>query len=148
MAGIVDDLRAIVAEGRRIVDTDIGLRPVTVAVRTVTWSGGVVQRGTATNSDLAITPNPRVEGQAGDPAIKISKITPAYSANGGGGYTKAQLAPLDAAGVEWYYVITWADAIERTYQLMRITESGRASRALEYVLELQAFKLSGRRVPY
>jgi hypothetical protein len=148
MSGIVDELRAIVAAGRRIVDSDIGLRPVTVKVRTVTWDGGKVQRGTGTPSDLDITPNPRVEGQAGDPAIKISKITPAYSANGGGGYTKEQLAPLDSAGVETYYVITWADGIERKYQLMRITESGRASRALEYVLELQAFGVSGRRVPF
>jgi hypothetical protein len=148
MAGIVDDLRAIVAEGRRIVDEDIGLRPVTVVVRTVTWSGGVVQRGTATNSDLLLTPNPRVEGQAGDPAVKISKVTPAYAANGGGGYTKEQLAHLDEAGKERFFVLTWADGIERPYQLIRITESGRASRALEYVLELQAYALTGRRVPF
>lgn len=148
MSGIVDELRAIVAEGRRIVDSDIGLRPVTVKIRTRTWSGGEAQFGTPTDSDLPIVPNPRVEGQAGDPAIKISKITPAYSADGGGGYTKAQLAPLDTAGDEWYYVVTWADGIERPYELLRITESGRTSRALEYVLELQAFGLSGRRVPF
>lgn len=72
-----------------------------VTIRRRVWSGSRVGEGSVTNTDLVITPRPRVEDVSGreiagsggtyqDGDIKIHKITPAYS---GGGYTPAQLYP-------------------------------------------------------
>lgn len=50
---VVDDARGLVA--------DLGLRRYTVIVRTRAWSGGKVGFGDPTDTDLTITPAPRVE---------------------------------------------------------------------------------------
>jgi len=53
LGGVVDDLRQMLVE--------FGLRPYTVHVVRVRWSGGEVGRGTpATAVDLALLPTPRV----------------------------------------------------------------------------------------
>lgn len=55
-----DDMVAIADQGRSIAD-DLGLRLHTVVVRTTTWSGTEVGRGTATHADLTLEPPPKVK---------------------------------------------------------------------------------------
>lgn len=54
-----DDLVPVVDETRAIVD-ELGFRPYIVVVRTRTWSGSEPGRGSVTNSDLTLSPKPKV----------------------------------------------------------------------------------------
>lgn len=54
-----DDMIAIADAGRDIA-VDLGLRLHTVIVRTRTWDGDEVGRGTATDVDLVLEPAPKV----------------------------------------------------------------------------------------
>ncbi len=128
-------LRAV-DKARGICDS-LGLRQTSVTVRTRTWSGGRVQNGIATNSDLPIVPRPHVVGESGDPVIELH-LTPAHAK---GGYTPAQLNPVDQAGVEFFYAVTFPDGAERAFMLTRID----TSRPLRYTLHLQS---TDRKVPW
>lgn len=84
-----DSLIPVVDNARQMV-ADSGLRPYTVTIRTRVWSGGKIGTGEATDSDLVISPAPKVERfpvrliassggiyQEGD--LQITKISATYS---------------------------------------------------------------------
>lgn len=88
----------------------LGLRRYAVTVRRRAWSSGRVGEGTTTDTDLTITPAPRVREvsayqifqsngtlRTGD--FTIDKITPRYTAPTTGGYQPSQidLQPTSAA---------------------------------------------------
>ena len=70
----------------------LDIRPYTVTVRTRTWSGGVVQKGTPTDQDLELTPPPKVVEEGRDvrvdhaPRLVTNSADAAvqYAAAGGG----------------------------------------------------------------
>ena len=87
------DMEAIADAGRGIAD-DLGLRLHTVVVRTRTWLGGEVGRGTPKDVDLTLSPPPKVRSptpreMAGSPGVyqEGDRIVDKISAT----YTMAQL---------------------------------------------------------
>ncbi len=110
----------------------LDIRTNRVTVRTRTWSGGRLKLGTATDSDLELSPHFPVrylsshevsssagEYEVGD--IFVNHITPSNGA--GVGFTPAQLKPVVTANnVEIIYLITGEHAGEyglvelRTYR--------------------------------
>jgi hypothetical protein len=130
-----DDVLPLVNMGRQIVD-DLGLRTTTVALRTRTWSSGVVGRGTTTDVDVEITPRPKVE-RRGDLDLLVGPITPAFSL---GGYTVEQLNGVDTAGVERLFVVTGPSNVNRLYVLHRIE----AEEPFRYMLWLSLFDHTAR----
>lgn len=127
-----DDVLPIINAGWQTVQ-DLGFAPATVTVRTVTWSSGKVGTGTATVSDLLITPNPLVT-EKGDRTLLVGPIQPPHD---GGGYTIAQLRPTTSAGVEYYYVITGENGTHN-YSLTGIDSSSPEGLFVEYMLNLSA----------
>lgn len=103
-----DDLQPVVDDARQLVD-DLGLRAFTVVVRTVTWSGGRPGSGTASNSDLTLSPKPRVR----PPSPRYTFLEPGRFEDGdrvvdriSRDYTEAQLdGGAMAAGVELVWLI-------------------------------------------
>lgn len=125
-----DDVLPIISAGWGLVE-DFGFAPYTVTVRTRTWSGGTVQLGTATVSDLVLSPNPQVE-ENGDAILKVYGITPSHA---GGGYTYAQLRPSESAGAEYYYSVSGPNGTH-LYSLDSIDTS--ETFGAEYTLTLRA----------
>lgn len=115
--------------GVRAVVSALGLRTSRVVVRTVTWSGGSTKLGTATTSDLVITPDPKVTETDNGQGLIVQYITPAHD---GGGYTVAQLRPSDAAGTESFYLVT-GDNGTYPYALVDIDSTA----PLHYTLRLR-----------
>lgn len=131
-----DDVLPIINAGWQTVQ-DLGFAPYTVTVRTRTWSGGEVGLGDPTDSDLLLAPNPLVEEQgrlAASDSIRVGPIQPVHD---GGGYTVAQLRPSDAAGVEYYYIVTGANGTHN-YSLDRLDSTSPEGLFVEYMLTLQA----------
>ena len=108
MSTLRDDLIPVFDEGRQIVD-DLGLRQQTVVVRTRVWDGGEVGLGTATDTDLTLSPTPKVtrlslrvvagsggKYQMGD--RRVGKISATYTAEQLGGGSVA-------AGTELLWLI-------------------------------------------
>lgn len=119
----------------------VDIYTTSVTIRTRTNSGGRVgAEGVKTDSDLVITPRPKVRevsqreiagsgGRyvAGD--VKVGPITPAHS---GGGYTEAQLAPTAGTnGVQVIYVL--AGGVAGEYLRVDL----QTDRALSYFLVLR-----------
>ena len=102
-----------------------------VTVRSRAWSGGEIGLGTATVTDLAIPPRPRVEERT-DKQLFVGPIVPS---NPKGGYTVAQLRPDDVAGTEYFYLVTGANGA-RAYVLTDID----TSRAFTYYLTLTSLE--------
>lgn len=86
-----DDLISSVDDARSII-SDLGLRRHTVVVRTRVWSGGELGRGTATDTDLTLSPVPKVErvplrlvtasgGKYQDGDRRVAKISATYTAD-------------------------------------------------------------------
>jgi hypothetical protein len=126
-----DDLEPVVDELRGLAN-DLGFRPYTVTVRTRTWSGGAVGRGSATVSDRVLSPVPKVQDvparlvvgpggkyETGDRIVrKVSRS-----------YTLSQLgASALNAGVE----VEWLIDSDR-YRLVSEPEK----RSLEWVVHLR-----------
>lgn len=120
MSARTSALKAVDVARTVLSKSTIDLRPYTLTVRTRTWSG---DRGTSTpvDSDLAITPRPKVEqvstreiassgGRYLQGDMHVSQITPQYA---GGGYTPTQLKP-DAPDdrTEVLYLLTGPDGGE------------------------------------
>lgn len=124
-----DNLLKVISNGWAIAQSK-GVTQYTITIRTRTWSGGKVQLGTATDSNLAITPNPWVEEQSAGKQLLLSGITPS---DGTIGYTPSQLNPSLSAGVESYWVVTGPNGTHN-YQLTNIDTAD----AFEYKLVLDA----------
>ena len=97
---VVDDARALVA--------GLGLRRYTVIVRTRVWSGGKIGSGDATDTDLEVTPAPKVERlpvrlvassggiyEEGD--LLVSKISASY--------VEADLVAAPTGGTEILWIL-------------------------------------------
>jgi len=54
-----DELQPVVDDGRQLA-ADLGLRPRALIVRSRVWSGGKLGSGTATDTDLTISPPPKM----------------------------------------------------------------------------------------
>jgi hypothetical protein len=126
-----DDVLPIINAGWQTVQ-DLGFAPATVTVRTATWSSGEVGTGTATYSDLLLSPNPLVEEKDEGRKLVVGPIQPSHS---GGGYTFAQLRPTMSAGQEFYYVITGVNGTHN-YELMSIDSTSPSGLFVEYMLNL------------
>lgn len=107
-----DDVIPVVDDARQLID-DLGLRLDTVQTRRRSWSGGQPGSGTATNTDVAITPKPRVKDvperwihNAPGRYERGDKMVTRISAT----YTRAQLTGGTlAAGEEFVWLI---DSVE------------------------------------
>ncbi len=115
---LVSDIIGDIDEIRASIPTDIGVRSVTLIVRTIAFTGDFLTGGTAASTDKAIT-NPsgsrykvRVVstkdivasgGKYQQGALRVGPITPPYP---GGGFTKNDLIPASAANLEVHYGIT------------------------------------------
>lgn len=136
-----DDVLPIISAGWGIVD-DLGFSPYTVKVRTKTWSIAI-GNGTATNSDLTISPNPPVKEENAGQSLTVGPIIPSHA---GGGYTPQQINPvayLPATNktVQVFYVVTGPDGVERGYKATDIDTSD----PVEYTLKLIALD---RAIPF
>lgn len=124
--------------------TGFDLRTTTVTIRTRTWTGGEdgaeVGVGSCTDSDVTLTPRPKVK-ELGDTEVEIGPITPSHSS---GGYTVAQLNPDLSAlpGTEVLWVLVGANGT-RYYQLTDII----TTKSFRYMCRLKAINDSGRLVP-
>jgi len=114
MATLREDFLPVVDDARAIVD-GYGLRTHGLTIRTRTWLSGTPGDGSYADSDLVITPRPKIrEATMREVAASgglmdvgdfiVTKITPAYA---GGGYTRDQLQPtVRGAAVEHIYIVT------------------------------------------
>ena len=118
-----------VADRARAIAPALGFRPVRVVIRTRTWSSGVVRLGEVTETDLELSPRPRVR-TAGLRSVIVGPITPEYS---GGGYEPDQLLAPDTAGSEQVWVLTGPDNVERSYRVSSVE----SRKALGYTLTLE-----------
>ena len=116
---------------------ELGLRPRTTKTRQVTWSGGKLGVGTATNVEVTLSPTPKVREpparlifdapgkyESGD--ILVSRITRDYTEDQLTGGTLA-------AGVEWFWVVD-----DRLYRLVGAPEL----RTFEWRVQLR--RITGR----
>lgn len=119
-----------------------------MVIRTRTWTGGEdgaeVGVGTYTDSDVTLSPRPKVV-ERGDTEVEVGPITPSYSTPTSGGYTIAQLNPDLSAlpGTEVFWVLTGANGT-RYYALTDIV----TTKSFRYTCRLKAIRDSGRQVPY
>ena len=127
---VVDTIRGLAGPAT------LDIRLYTVTLRTRTWSGGVVQKGTPTDADLSLSPPPKVV-ESGREAL-VGPITPKYL---GGGYAPAELNPRDKAGVEFFYLLTGPDGVARAFSLVDFD----TSRPFSIMLRLVALD---RKVPF
>ena len=113
-----DDLLPVFDDVRQLIQ-DFGLRQSRVWVRQRAYSAGEQHLGDITNTDVEITPRPKVEEM--DPTtLKVSRITPDY---GTGGYTTADLMPAQAAGTERYFLVqVGTDGPKIPYRCIAIDE--------------------------
>jgi hypothetical protein len=123
-----DDLLRTISDGWQLVE-DLGCTQYTVTIRSRSWSGGHVQLGTETITNLTLSPNPWVE-EAGDGVLRVSGITPS---DGSIGYTFAQLRPTEDGDEDFYFIVTGPNGTHN-YRLDSIDTSD----AWEYRLTLRA----------
>lgn len=102
----------------------LGFHQTSVVVRTRTWSSGRIQTGAATVSDLILgSPDPvtlqiippHVEGAQTDAEIKVGPLTPFEPIASPRGFTPTQLVPSEAAGIEYYYLVTFPGNVARRF---------------------------------
>lgn len=102
----------------REIPTDLGMRRYTLTIRVRTWSGGRPGVGTPTDSDLTITPRPRVRavsvrevqasgGRYTDGDLTADRINPYVAGPPAVGYTPTQLRPVASGPAqEVMYILT------------------------------------------
>lgn len=103
-----DDLLPVVDAGRTLAKS-LGLRQRTVSTRLRVWSGGVVGRGTATDTDTVISPAPKVR----EPPGRFVNETAGKFLEGDVQLTKLSASLSDAAltggtlaaGRQWFILI-------------------------------------------
>lgn len=138
MPGTSSDLVASlgpILDLRNSIPESLGLRRYTITRRRRTWDSGEVGLGTPTDSDLTLTPTPKLEELQGDQKIRLSMITPYYAGPPSGGYTREQLVGTDVAGVEEYYSIEGTNGTH-SYVVVAIDTSGEGS-SMRYTLTLE-----------
>lgn len=130
-----DSLRSL-ANGVRGIATDFGVRNYSVTIRTETFADSN-QLGTPTVSDLTLTPRPKVREASMGRELIVGPITPSHS---GGGYTVAQLNPVETAStsVRVTYRVT-GDNGTKEYVLKDID----TGRGYSYFLTLHSLDYSG-----
>lgn len=97
---VLDEIRALIAD-----PDELSLRRSRVWVRQRAYSAGEQHLGDITDTDVEITPRPKVE-EVDPTTLKVSRITPDY---GTGGYTTADLLPPQVAGVKRYFLVQVGD---------------------------------------
>ena len=108
----------------------LDMRQSRVWVRRRAYSAGEQHLGDITDTDVEITPRPKVEEDT-PVTIKVSRITPAYP---GGGYTTEDLLPAQTAGVERYFLVqAGTDGPRTPYRCISIDE--RRNFGISLVLE-------------
>lgn len=116
MATLRESLLPVFQNVARKIPADLGLRTNVVKLRTKTWTGSAegaeADIGTAAIVDTVITPAPKVTYN-GDQSLAVV-VTPQNSA---GGYAPEQLNPAIVAGVEFCWVVTGPDGVEREYKV-------------------------------
>jgi hypothetical protein len=130
--GLREDLLPVIDEIRLLIgDPDqLGLRQSRVWVRRRAWSAGEQHLGDITDTDIELTPRPKVEADT-PVTLKVSRITPAYP---GGGYTTEDLLPTQVAGTSRYFLVqTGTDGPRVAYQCIAIDE--RKNFGISLVLE-------------
>ena len=104
---VLDEIRSLIAD-----TNELSLRRSRVWVRQRAYSAGEQHLGDITDSDIEITPRPKVEEM--DPTtLKVSRITPDY---GTGGYSPDDLLPAQVAGVERYFLVQVGDGPRMPYR--------------------------------
>lgn len=124
-----DDFLPVFDWGRSLVQS-FGLRTNSIVHRKRVWSGGHVGIGTATTTDTAITPTPKIREMDSGRLI-VGPITPVYA---GGGYSVGQFrlgAQFGQTDTESTFVITGPSAGE--YIMYEID----VSRPFGYFMELE-----------
>jgi hypothetical protein len=119
--GLREDLLPVIDEIRQLIgDPDqLGLRQSRVWVRRRAYSAGEQHLGDITDTDVEITPRPKVEEDT-PVTLKVSRITPTYA---GGGYTTEDLMPAQVAGVKRYFLVqTGTDGPLVPYQCIALNE--------------------------
>lgn len=108
---------------------DAGLRPVRIYRRSVTWSERELHLGALTETDVEITPRPKVTG-ADDRRLRVSNITPSYT---GGGFSPADLQPSAVNGTETVYIVEQPDGELEAYRLVAVNQLS----PFRYTLDLE-----------
>ena len=108
---------------------DAGLRPVRIYRRTNAWSAGELHLGTLTETDLEITPRPKVVGND-DRRLRVTNITPSHD---GGGWSPADLQPDAATGQETVYIVQQPDGELEAYRLVAVNQLS----PFRYTLDLE-----------
>ena len=98
---IVSDNLPTIEAGRQLL-VDAGLRNHRVYLRAGVWDGGEIHLGTLTDTDVEITPRPKVK-EAGPSSLTVTNITPVYP---GGGWDPSTILPDVASGSDYYFVVT------------------------------------------
>lgn len=124
---VVDTIKGIASSGT------IDIRTYAVVRRVRRWSTGKVRQGEFVDEDLTITPKPKVVERGR--LLVVGPLTPFYD-NGDkrGGYGPAALNPPPEAGMEFFYVVTGPDGIERPFKLVDLD----ASRPFAYFIRLES----------
>ena len=100
------DLLPVFEDSRQLIE-DLGLRQYRVWRRLGVWDGGEALLGTLTETDVELTPRPKVtQPQYG--WLKVTGITPSFAT---GGWTPGQLQPDVAEATEFYYVTLGPDGV-------------------------------------
>ena len=101
MATIVSRALKPLERGRQLLE-DAGLRNHRVYLRAGVWDGGEIHLGALTNTDVEITPRPKVK-EAGPSSLTVTNVTPVYP---GGGWDPSTILPAIASGSDYYFVVT------------------------------------------
>jgi len=101
MATIVSRALKPLERGRQLLE-DAGLRNHRVFLRLGQWDGGEIHLGTLTDTDVEITPRPKVK-ENGPSSLTVTNITPTYP---GGGWEPLTLLPEVASGQDYYIIVT------------------------------------------
>ncbi len=116
MATLRDALLPVFQNVARKIPADLGLRTNVVKLRTRVWTGSAegdeTDIGTATTTDVTITPAPKLTYRP-DQSIE-TVVTPLNSA---GGYTPEQINPPVTAGEDFCWIIISPDGVEREYKV-------------------------------
>lgn len=124
----LDRLRAVASRVRNKADP---IRTTSVVVRRRTWDGGAAGDGDPTDVDVNLGPTKARHlrareitesgGKFEEGAVAVGPIDPNFTAQGGGGFTIAQLDPSGSSTVEIFWILS--GAISGTYKLVYLDDA-------------------------